>query len=101
MVSSNSIPTNNLRIGFVSTRFESTDGVSFYAIDIKPKGFQAIQLDGFLTNDTITEVQKVLNNPKIANEMSEHTPNLRNDIIPMRFSNTSCKHCSIPLLGKM
>lgn len=71
MVSSNSIAANNLRIGFVSTRFESTDGVSFYTIDIKPKGFQAIEFDGFLTDDTITEVQKVLNNLKSANEMAE------------------------------
>jgi mannosylglucosylglycerate synthase len=45
---------------------------TIYAIDIKPKGFQAIELDGFLTEDTITEVQKVLNNPKLANEMAEH-----------------------------
>ncbi len=45
---------------------------TIYAIDIKPKGFQAIELDGFLTDDTIAEVQKVLNNPKIANEMAEH-----------------------------
>jgi len=45
---------------------------TIYAIDIKPKGFQAIELDGFLTDNTIIEVQKVLNNPKIANEMAEH-----------------------------
>ena len=64
MHSSNSIPANNLRIGFVSTPFERTHGVSFYAIYIKPKGFQAIELDGFLTDNTIIEVQKVLNNPK-------------------------------------
>jgi len=31
MVSSNSIPTNNLRIGFVCTRLECTDGVSLDA----------------------------------------------------------------------
>jgi mannosylglucosylglycerate synthase len=74
---------------------------TIYAIDIKPKGFQAIELNGFLTDDTITEVQKVLNNTKIANEMQSTTINLRNDIIPLHFSNASCKLCFNPLRGKM
>ena len=45
---------------------------TIYAIDIKPKGFRAIELDGFVTDEAVAEVEKVLKTPSIAAEMAEH-----------------------------
>lgn len=45
---------------------------TIYSLDIRPKGFQAIEMDGFISDDTVAKVKKVLTNPAIANEMAEH-----------------------------
>jgi glycosyltransferase involved in cell wall biosynthesis len=45
---------------------------TIYAIDIKPKGFRAVELDGFITDEAVSQVVKVLKNPSIAAEMTEH-----------------------------
>lgn len=45
---------------------------TIYGIDIKPKGFRAIELDGFITEENVAEVEKVLKSPAIAQEMAEH-----------------------------
>ncbi len=45
---------------------------TIYAIDIKPKGFRAIELDGFITDETVADVQKILSTPSVASEMAEH-----------------------------
>ena len=45
---------------------------TIYAIDIKPKGFQAVEFNGFITDETIKHVRKTLKDPKSAEEMTEH-----------------------------
>jgi glycosyltransferase involved in cell wall biosynthesis len=45
---------------------------TIYSIDIKPKGFQAVEFNGFITDETIKHVQKILSDPKSVEEMSEH-----------------------------
>lgn len=45
---------------------------TIYAIDIKPKGFRAIELDGFITDEAVSQVEKVLKTPAMAAEMTEH-----------------------------
>ena len=45
---------------------------TIYDIDIKPKGFRAIEFDGFITENTINQTCEVLNNPGLAMEMAEH-----------------------------
>jgi glycosyltransferase involved in cell wall biosynthesis len=45
---------------------------TIYAIDIKPKGFQAIELDGFITQEAVAQVEQVLRKPILAAEMAEH-----------------------------
>jgi mannosylglucosylglycerate synthase len=45
---------------------------TIYAIDIKPKGFRAIELDGFVTDEAVARVEKVLETPSIAVEMTNH-----------------------------
>jgi mannosylglucosylglycerate synthase len=45
---------------------------TIYSIDIKPKGFRAVEFTGFVTEETVKEVQKVLSNREYAQEMTEH-----------------------------
>jgi glycosyltransferase involved in cell wall biosynthesis len=45
---------------------------TIYSIDIKPKGFQAVEFNGFITAETIKHVQKILSDPKTVKEMTEH-----------------------------
>ncbi len=42
---------------------------SIYITDIKPKGFKAITLDGYVTDDTIRQTKRVLNDPALAKDM--------------------------------
>lgn len=44
---------------------------TIYAIDIKPKGFEAIEFDGYLSDRTVEQVRQVLQNPEMAQEMAE------------------------------
>ena len=39
---------------------------TIYSIDIKPKGFRAVEFTGFVTEKTVKEVQKVLSDPEYA-----------------------------------
>jgi glycosyltransferase involved in cell wall biosynthesis len=45
---------------------------TIYSIDIKPKGFQAIELNGFITDEAVAKVEEVLSKPALAAEMAEH-----------------------------
>jgi glycosyltransferase involved in cell wall biosynthesis len=45
---------------------------SIFDIDIKPKGFRVIEFDGYITDETVVRVREVLENPQLAEEMSEH-----------------------------
>ncbi|HEX9385693.1 MAG TPA: glycosyltransferase family 4 protein [Anaerolineales bacterium] len=45
---------------------------TIYSIDIKPKGFQAVEFNGFITDQTIKHVQKILSDRKFVEEMTEH-----------------------------
>ncbi|HEY5982541.1 MAG TPA: glycosyltransferase family 4 protein [Anaerolineales bacterium] len=45
---------------------------SIYSIDIKPKGFRAIELQGFVTDEAVSQVEQVLQAPSKAAAMAEH-----------------------------
>jgi mannosylglucosylglycerate synthase len=45
---------------------------TIYALDIKPKGFRAIELDGFVTDEAVAEVEQILRKPTLAAEMADH-----------------------------
>ncbi len=45
---------------------------SIFTVDIKPKGFQVIDFDGFINDRVIANTQKVLQDPAIVQEMVEH-----------------------------
>lgn len=45
---------------------------TIYSIDIKPKGFKTVEFNGFVADETINHVQKVLKDRKFVEEMTEH-----------------------------
>src|SRR5215216_3776673 len=45
---------------------------TIYSIDIKPKGFRAVEFTGFITDETIRHVQTILSDPKTVQETTEH-----------------------------
>ena len=45
---------------------------TIYSIDIKPKGFRAIELDGFITDEAVAAVEQILKKPGLAMEMTDH-----------------------------
>jgi len=45
---------------------------TIYSVDIKPKGFQAVEFNGFVTDETINHVRKILTDSKFTEEMTEH-----------------------------
>jgi hypothetical protein len=49
---------------------------TIYSIDIKPKGFQAAEFSGFINDETIKHVQKILGDRRYVEEMTEHNYNL-------------------------
>ena len=44
---------------------------TIYSHDIKPKGFEVVEIDDFITNSTIKEVGYLLDNPKVVEKMTE------------------------------
>ncbi len=45
---------------------------TIYSTDIHPKGFKAIEFDGFITDETVAQVHQVLTSPDLVKEMTEH-----------------------------
>ncbi len=44
---------------------------SIYATDIRPKGFQVIEFDSYVTDDTVTQTKEVLDSPELQKEMGD------------------------------
>ena len=45
---------------------------SIYTMDIKPKGFKVIELDGYVTDEAIDETRRVLSDPAYRQQVVEH-----------------------------
>ncbi len=45
---------------------------SIFAIDIKPKGFRVIEFDGYITDQTVWFVQRILDDLNLVQEMTEY-----------------------------
>ena len=45
---------------------------SIYTIDIKPKGFSVIEIDGYVTDEAVRKTKKVLTNPDLRKKMVTH-----------------------------
>jgi glycosyltransferase involved in cell wall biosynthesis len=44
---------------------------SIYSMDIQPKGFSVIEIDGYVTDDVVRQTREVLENPELSKEMVE------------------------------
>ena len=44
---------------------------SIYTQDIKPKGFKAVEIDGYVSEKAVRETRKLLEDPELRNEMTE------------------------------
>ena len=53
------------------SRGRRSTNYSIYSTDIKPKGFRVIEFDGYLTEDTVTEALRVIDEPALAELMAE------------------------------
>lgn len=49
---------------------------TIYSIDIKPKGFKAVEFKGFINDKTIEHVQKILSDHKFVEEITQHNYNV-------------------------
>jgi glycosyltransferase involved in cell wall biosynthesis len=49
---------------------------TIYSIDIKPKGFKAADFNGFVSEAAVNHVQKILQDPKYVEEITEYNYNL-------------------------
>lgn len=58
-----------------------------YRTDIKPKGFQVVEFDDFVTMETVARTRSLLQNPEAAAEMAEHNY----DIARHHFSYTNLR----------
>lgn len=45
---------------------------SIYLKDIQPKGFAAIEIDGYVTDKAVEQTKQVLDNPELCQEMVDH-----------------------------
>ena len=64
---------------------------SIYHLDIKPKGFQVIEMDGYVTADTIREAQRVLDDETVRREMVEHNYRLATEYYSYRILQNKLK----------
>lgn len=44
---------------------------SIYVQDIEPKGFEAVEMDGYVTRETVEAARRMLNNPELREEVVE------------------------------
>ena len=45
---------------------------SIYEMDIKPKGFSVIEMDGYVSDETVRKTRKVLTDPELRRKMVKH-----------------------------
>ncbi len=45
---------------------------SIYTMDIKPKGFEVIEIDGYVSDEAVRKTRKVLSDPEIRGQMVNH-----------------------------
>ena len=45
---------------------------SIYTIDIKPKGFSVIEIDGYVTDEAVRKTKKILTDPELRRKMVTH-----------------------------
>lgn len=61
--------------GFLETIYYKrpivVNNYSIFDVDIKPRGFQVIEFDGYITDDTVRQVKEVLDSPALTAQITE------------------------------
>ncbi len=62
--------------GFLETVYHKrpilVNNYSIYAFDIRPKGFKVIEMDNFISEETLETSRKILDSPKLSKEWVDH-----------------------------
>ncbi len=58
---------------------------SIYSYDIKPKGFKVIEMDGYVTSESVDYARQILNDSKLREEMVNH-----NYALALRYYSYKC-----------
>lgn len=74
----------SVREGFGNAFLESiyykkplvVNNYSIYAYDIRPKGFRTVEMDGYVSEDTVERTLAILRDPQMAREMVDHNYDL-------------------------
>jgi len=65
---------------------------SIYSVDIKPKGFSVIELDGFVTEEALEEAQKILSDPELRQKMVQHNYEVANNFFSYEVLQSKLKN---------
>ena len=79
---------------------------SIYTLDIKPKGFDVIEIDGYVTEDAVARTREILLDPKRRSQMVSKNYDiarrcfsydvLRRRLRPLIFSSSPCNPGAVP-----
>ena len=72
---------------------------SVYSYDIKPKGFRTIEMDGYVNEETVRGVRKVLENAELSQEMAEHNRELAKHHFSYEVLREKLRACMISCFG--
>lgn len=72
---------------------------SIYAIDIKPKGFNVIEFDGYMTDETVRQTRDLLENPALVQDLAEHNYQLARRYYSYGVLERSLKMLIVDLFG--
>ncbi|MGE5373744.1 MAG: glycosyltransferase [Bacteroidota bacterium] len=73
---------------------------TIYSTDIDPKGFKAIQFEGFITEETVKHARAVLDHPELAQSMTEHNYNLAKKFFSYRVLEQHLQAMLISFFGE-
>lgn len=72
---------------------------SIFTIDIEPKGFKVIELNGYVTDKAIQETREMLNNPKLRRRSVEHNYELARRYYSYSVLRQRLRHLMLDCLG--
>ncbi|UCD88745.1 MAG: glycosyltransferase family 4 protein [Desulfobacterales bacterium] len=74
---------------------------SIYSYDIQPQGFDVVEIDGYVTEESVRKTRKVLKDPKLCKEMVEKNYQIASDcysyaVLRRRLKSLMSDFCTCP-----
>jgi glycosyltransferase involved in cell wall biosynthesis len=74
---------------------------SIYSYDIQPQGFDVVEIDGYVTEESVQKTRNVLKNPQLCKEMVEKNYQIASDcysyaVLRRRLKNLLSDFCTCP-----